>query len=175
MKESLPEAAESALAELSRELIRRFDEDQAMRLSGNWDADVDEKNTARMKEIVAAHGWPIVSRFGEQTAHAAWLLVQHADADPQFQAECLALMKKLPEGEVSKGDMAYLEDRVRVNTGRPTLYGTQFYTDTQGRFGPRPIEDPERLEERRAAAGLDSFENYEKDMQRINKERKERG
>jgi hypothetical protein len=44
--------------------------------------------------------------------------------------------------------LAYLEDRARVNAGRPQLYGTQF-TVTDGEFGPYTIEDPQRLEERR--------------------------
>lgn len=83
-------------------------------------------------------------------------------------------MKGLPEGEVSKQDMAYLEDRVRVNTGRATLYGTQFYNDDHGQFGPRPIENPEALNERRAAAGLSPFEEYEREMRQVDKERQER-
>lgn len=125
-----------------------------------------------MKEIVAAIGWPTISKYGEQAAHAAWLLIQHADEDPLLQEEVLALMKDLPAGEVSKKDIAYLEDRVRVNTGRPTLYGTQFYNNSQGKFGPRPIEDLEKLEERREIAGLDSFEKYEKEIQQADKTRR---
>ena len=129
MEESFSKANETASDGLGQELSRMFDEDQTMRLSGTWDIEVGKRNTARMKEIVATFGWPTISKYGEQAAHAAWLLVQHADEDPQFQEKVLALMKDLPE-EVSKQDVAYLEDRVRVNTGRPTLYGTQFYNDS---------------------------------------------
>jgi hypothetical protein len=45
----------------------------------------------------------------------------------------------------------------------PQLYGTQF-TVTGGEFGPHPIEDPQRLDERRAAAGLEPFADYEARM-----------
>ena len=175
MKESFPKENESVSSELVEELLRMFDEDQAMRVSGTWDMELDKRNTARMKEIIAVSGWPTISKFGEQAANAAWLLVQHADEDPQFQEKVLALMKGLHDGEVSRQDIAFLEDRVRVNTGRPILYGTQFYNDSQGKFGPRPIEDPEKLEEHRAAMGLDSFEEYEKEMQQVNKKRQEQG
>jgi hypothetical protein len=58
---------------------------------------------------------------------------------------------------------AWLLDRVRVNAGQPQLYGTQF-TVTDGHFGPCPIEDPHRLDERRAAAGLEPFADYEARM-----------
>ena len=150
-----------------------FDEDQTMRRSGSWDTEIDKRNTVRMKEIVAVHGWPTISKYGEEAAHAAWLLVQHADEDSKFQEEVLALMKNLPDVEVSKQDIAYLEDRVRVNTGRPTLYGTQFYNDEQGVLAPRPIEDKDRLDERRAATGLGSFAEYEKEIQEVDKARQE--
>jgi hypothetical protein len=59
------------------------------------------KNTARLKEVVAKHGWPGKSLVGEDGAFAAWLLVQHADADAAFQKQRLELMKPLLEkGEV---------------------------------------------------------------------------
>ena len=61
--------------------------------------------------------------------------------------------------KASPAHLAYLEDRVRVHAGQPQLYGTQF-TVTSGTFGPYPIEDPQRLDERRAAAGLEPFAAY---------------
>jgi len=47
--------------------------------------------------------------------------------------------------------------------GQPQLYGTQF-TVTGGKFGPFPIERPQRLDERRAEAGLEPFAAYEARM-----------
>ncbi len=173
MKESFPGNKESGIEGVARELIRMSDADQAMRNSATWDSEVDARNIARMKEVVANMGWPAISKVGDRAASAAWLLVQHADRDPAFQQECLALMRSLPPGEVQKRHIAYLEDRVRVNTGRPTLYGTQFYNNKQGAFGPRPIEDQDTLDERRAAAGLGPFAEYEKKLRQIDEERQE--
>lgn len=51
----------------------------------------------------------------------------------------------------------------RVNAGQPQLYGTQF-TVTDGEIGPSPIEDRQRLDERRAEAGLEPFADYEARM-----------
>ena len=55
------------------------------------------------------------------------------------------------QGEASPAHLTYLEDRVRVHAGQPQLFGTLF-TVTSGNVGPYRIEDPQRLDERRAAA-----------------------
>ena len=65
--------------------------------------------------------------------------------------------------EASRAHLAYLEDRVRVNAGQPQLYGTQV-TVTDGELGPSPIDDRERLDERRAEAGLEPFADSEARM-----------
>jgi hypothetical protein len=46
---------------------------------------IDEDNTKWLKDIVEKHGWPTNTLVGKDGASAAWLLVQHADADPKFQ------------------------------------------------------------------------------------------
>ena len=47
--------------------------------------EVDGANTARLEEIVDAHGWPGIALVGEDGAGAAFLLAQHADHAPDFQ------------------------------------------------------------------------------------------
>jgi hypothetical protein len=149
--------------ELSAELLNRSQKDQNMRNkaieqdTSYWDSNVDEENTAYLEALVETSGWTTISAVGPEASQAAWLLVQHADRRPDFQAHCLKLMKALPPGEVSLNNVAYLEDRVRVAKGEPQLYGTQFYKEGD-HFGPRPIEDEATLEERRAAMGLETFE-----------------
>ncbi len=130
---------------------------------GSQMLDADAKHTARMKEIVAKFGWPTVSMVSKDGATAAWLLVQHADADPRFQRQCLKLMQNVAAGEVSPGNVAYLVDRVLVNEGKQQLYGTQFWSQ-DGKMVPRPIEDRENLDKRRKEAGLGPFSVYEKHM-----------
>lgn len=123
----------------------------------SWDSSVDAKHTKRMKEIVAEIGWLTASRVGEQSAHNAWLLVQHANRHVDFQEQCLALMKGESDGEVALRDIAMLEDRVRVNSDQPQLYGTQFQ-QIDGKFVPRPIEDEENVNRRRQQMGLETLE-----------------
>jgi hypothetical protein len=73
-------------------------------------------------------------------------------------------------GEVSPANIAYLEDRVRVGEGRPQFYGTQFYADEAGNIGPRPIEDPDHVDERRQAVGLQPLSEYAHDVEQSYKE-----
>lgn len=149
-----------ALQAIGAEIIAMSNVDQTMRRSEIWDTSVDRKHTTRMQQIVAQIGWPTVSKVGRQASHMAWLLVQHACHDRDFQRACLALMKNQPPGEVSPQNIAYLEDRVRVSEGRSQIYGTQFHANSHGEFEPFPIEDPEQIDARRAKAGMGTFAEY---------------
>ena len=120
---------------------------------------VDEANTAWLTELTTRRGWPGRTLAGEDGAHAAWLLAQHAD--PKSQSVFLDLLRAaVAAGEASATDLAYLEDRVRMHAGQPQLYGTQFVRDQQG-LRPWAIEDPENLDQRRAGVGLGPFADYE--------------
>lgn len=166
--------------ELRQELLARAEQDQRVRrlatppkgqyefrlpddVAEEWHR-VDTDNTRWLADLVATRGWPGRTLAGPDGAEAAWLLAQHADGDPELQRTFLeALRGAVADGDASPGNLAYLEDRVRVHDGRPQLYGTQF-TVTDGELRPSPIEDPERLDERRAEAGLDPFAAYEAQM-----------
>lgn len=137
----------------------------------------DSTNLVYIKALVARHGWPDAERFGKDAAHAAFVLVQHADKDPQFQEQMLPLVADAVErGEASARDMAYLIDRVRVKQGRPQVYGTQYdvlRTEAGGALlGPDGklqyllpvVVDAERIDERRATVGLGPWAEYEKRM-----------
>lgn len=120
---------------------------------------IDAENTDRLRRILSEHGWPGRSLVGEP--HDAWLIAQHADQDPAFQREALdVLTDAVARGEARPREFAYLTDRVRVNEGREQVFGTQMRPDENGMPVPQPIEDPERVEERRADVGLEPFDQY---------------
>jgi hypothetical protein len=50
---------------------------------------VDRRHLERMRDLIARNGGPGKSLVGRDGAHAAWLLVLHADADRRFQRCCL--------------------------------------------------------------------------------------
>ena len=127
--------------------------------------EIDQRNRARMKEIVKEHGWPSFTLVGKEGAFNAWLLVQHSDEDKPFQKECLELMRvAAAKGEASKRELAYLVDRVLVGEGKKQLYGTQ--TELKdGKAVPKPVEDPENLDKRRAEAGMPTMKEYLKQVE----------
>lgn len=159
------------------ELIEMARIDQEMRNesteTGEWDASVDEHNTARLKQIIDEIGWPRISQVGFEAAQDAWLLAQHADADVAFQESCLIAIRQLSADEYQSSNLAYLEDRVRVNTGRPQLYGTQFMGSGSD-FDPRPIEDEAHVDERRAVVGLGPLDEYRAQMEQFRQRPPER-
>ena len=129
--------------------------------------EVDRRNTARMKEIVGRHGWPGRRLVGEDGAAAAWLLVQHADRDPEFQVRCLDLMAEaVKKGDASGRNLAYLTDRVLVAQKKPQRYGTQAHT-VDGERVPFPIEDEAQVDERRSALGMGTLAEYMKQMEAV--------
>jgi hypothetical protein len=159
-------------ASLADELLRMAKIDRAVRALWSQKGAVDPKvaeivdvvdraHTARLKRIVAVHGWPTVSLVGADASAAAWLLVQHADHDVSFQKACLALLAPLAAaGEVDKSHVAYLLDRVRVAERTPQRYGTQGSCDESGRWEPFDIEEPHDLDQRRASAGMPTMAEY---------------
>ena len=151
--------------EVAAEIVALAEVDQRMRRAAaeegaRWDPTVDQRSTERMRGIITEIGWPTRSRVGEAAEHQAWLLVQHADADRAFQKECFELMRAAPPGEVCPKHLAYLEDRIRTGEGRPQLYGTQLRAAKDGGWEPIPLEDPEHVDERRAAVGLGPLREY---------------
>jgi hypothetical protein len=163
--------------QLRAELLARREEDQRIRhaameasdpdsgrlpddLGAEWHR-VDSANTEWLNDLVDTRGWPGRSLVGDDGAKAAWLLAQHADSRRDLQRKFLDLLRVAVAGrEAEPRDLAYLEDRVRVGDGRPQLYGTQF-TGIGNDLAPSPIEDPDHLDERRAAVGLQPFAEYE--------------
>ncbi len=154
---------------IADEIIQLNKEDQAMIMSGQWDREVMRANVQRMQKIVTQIGWPTRSKVGDHASQMAWLFVQNAD-EYALHKMCLDLMHAEPTGEVLPADIAYLEDKVRIGEQRPQLYGTQFYTDEAGNFGPIPIEDPEHVDERRKAVGLEPLSEYTHHKEQVRKQ-----
>jgi murein DD-endopeptidase MepM/ murein hydrolase activator NlpD len=122
-------------------------------------ADTDADNTQWLKQVVSDAGWPVASQVGKDGAHAAWLLLQHADRDPAFQKQCLALMRAADPGEVDGQDIAYLADRVSIKETGKQLYGTQLQW-VDGVWKPRPLKKPEQVDQLRSECGLPPLADY---------------
>lgn len=127
---------------------------------------IDRANTADLKALLKIHHWFTISEFGEVADNNAWLLVQHADLDPDFQREVLRILEPLvATGETRPSNFAYLFDRVAASWSDlskqvPQRYGTQGMCKGPGVWEPIPLEDPENLDRRRASVGLGPEAEY---------------
>ncbi|MEO9485112.1 MAG: DUF6624 domain-containing protein [Ekhidna sp.] len=157
------------LPEIAKELKQMRDEDQKLRnkwvsmhRKGKTESEkfkeltvraiaADRANTARLREIIAKHGWPTYDLVGPGPSNNAWLIVQHADRNPLFQAKCLPLLKEAVDNEqANPSNYAYLYDRVRVSLGEKQLYATQSWTNNGLEKGSYyPIDDESNVQNRR--------------------------
>ena len=125
---------------------------------------IDQANTSRMKELLRECGWPLTSKYGKEASADAWLLVQHADHDRQFQRDALKTLEQaVAAGEARGGDFAYLSDRIAVSESRPQLYGTQFQGVVDCKIILARIDSREAVNaRRRAIPGMPTLEEYER-------------
>jgi hypothetical protein len=120
---------------------------------------IHEHNANRLAQIIAQIGWPAPSIVGEDAARSAFLIVQHAISCPAFMRSCLPLLERAAQiGEVPQIEVAMLTDRMLVLSGKPQIYGTQFDWDETGQMSPQPIENIERADQLRKAAGMETLE-----------------
>ncbi len=117
---------------------------------------VHVRNAARLRELIAIHGWPAEDIAGEDGAKAAWFIVQHAVGEPEFQRQSLKLLLECAAlGKAPAWHAAYLEDRIAMQEGRPQRFGTQWMDSPEdGLTRPWRLAEPERVNELRASVGL---------------------
>lgn len=164
--------AEPTRPALRRDLLAMMNRDQELRnawIAAGNSADIpqfaavaaiDAANLVRLKHIIIQDGFPTRSMVGDDGVNAAWLLVQHADSDPDFQARVLKILAaRVQHHEFDLGEFAMLTDRVLVHAGKPQRYGTQFQEE-DGDFKPGKLENPADIDERRASVGLGPIADY---------------
>ncbi|MFL5615485.1 MAG: DUF6624 domain-containing protein [Gemmatimonadaceae bacterium] len=107
---------------------------------------------SRLRTLAATRGstWPSRSVVGAAGVRAVWLIAQR---DTALERVVLHRMMESGPDEALPADVAVLEDRVRLLSGRKQLYGSQLRM-VNGKLVPAPIEDSAHVDMRRDAAGL---------------------
>ncbi|MBO9880741.1 DUF6624 domain-containing protein [Xanthomonas sp. D-109] len=109
-----------------------------------------QQNQQKLSALMNQYGFPDTAIAGDDGAHAGFLVAQHV-ADRTFRDAFLKGIEAAAEnGRYSKEDLALFVDRNRILSGRPQLYGTQHKSDGS----LFEVEQPEQLQQRRAAMGL---------------------
>lgn len=122
--------------------------------------ETDSTNLVVVSHILDCYGW--LDGLSQEANQAIFLVIDHSDFETMNRYQSL-FHKAAEKGYISFGDLATMEDRMLMNDGKPQKYGTQAYA--LGREGESiiyiwPVEEPEKLNERRADAGLSPIEDY---------------
>ena len=112
----------------------------------------DSVMLARLRTLASTRGstWPTRAVVGAAGVRSVWLIAQR---DTALQRTALHRMMESGPDEALAADVAVLEDRVRLQSGRKQLYGSQLRM-AGGKLVPAPIEDSAHVDMRRDAAGL---------------------
>lgn len=149
-------ALKKADDQLRSELIKRGE------LFDGYHPEMEElhnANAEKLESIIKEIGYPTIKKVGEEANAAAWLIIQHAIAKPQFMKKCLLLLETaVNNNQAEEIHYAYLSDRIATFENRPQHYGTQFDWDKEGKLSPKPYDNIQEVNKRRKQLGLNSLE-----------------
>lgn len=137
--------------EYAAQLIRLAEKDLSVRerlsrekkLIGGYHPEMEKihrENAEMLRKIIREIGFPGISKVGREASEAAWLIAQHAIAEPAFMKSFFKLMTD-HIGDVNTKHWAYLYDRIQYFQGKPQRFGTQLNADGS----IYPVTDLEKL------------------------------
>ena len=121
---------------------------------------IDKNHTINEKKVInilKKYGWPTKEMVGERGNWTICNVIQHSDNKIRIQYLPMmrqAVIDKLLEPRF----LARAEDRIATERGDLQIYGGQmkYYPETKS-FNLWPVFDPENIDRRRTAIGLDSI------------------
>lgn len=146
----------------------------------------DSLNQIQIQSILDKYGWLGTDVIGDQGSSTLFLVIQHSNQ--RIQEKYVPMMREAVKNGKAKGSsLALLEDRVALGQGKRQIYGSQIGINNLTKlYYVLPLEDPDNVDKRRAAVGLQSLgeyvsywqikwdvEQYKKEMVKI--EAKEKG
>ncbi|WP_299095402.1 DUF6624 domain-containing protein [uncultured Winogradskyella sp.] len=114
-------------------------------------------NEDRVKNILDKHGWPTKDMIGERGNWTICNVIQHSDNEVRIQY--LPMMRQaVKDKKLEPRFLVRAEDRIATERGDLQIYGGQmkYYPETKS-FNLWPVFDPENIDKRRTAIGLDSI------------------
>jgi hypothetical protein len=119
----------------------------------------DAQLTVELKQIVDQKGWPTISLVGIEASNAAMLILTHTP-DHAWQLQLLPTLEQLADAnKIDPSSLALVVDKELVSEGKLQRYGSQFKA-VNGGMAMYGVEDPDRLDQRRAASLLSPMKVY---------------
>lgn len=129
------------------------------------EVNVDELTRNQLKEIFKEYDFPTRELIGQDAMDGVFYIIQHADGDKEWQKlQFPNIELAVKKGIFSGQKYAYLYDRIKVNSGKNQLYGTQFkmVDPSTNRYELVPVKNLPDLNKRRKEMGMMPIELYEK-------------
>lgn len=120
----------------------------------------DSINLVMVKKILDERGWLGPDVIGDQGNSTLFLVIQHSNIITQ--EKYLPMMREAVQKRNARpSELALLEDRVALGTGKMQIYGSQVSQDPQtGKYYVLPLIDPDNVDKRRAEVGLGPIQDY---------------
>ena len=121
-----------------------------------------QENIVRVCSLLNKGGWPMRSMVDKEGVDAFLVLVTRA-LPLKMQVELYPLViSAFNKGQIERGQLlAGYIDRLRLSSGQKQLFGSQVYV-RDGFLVMAPIEQPSRIDERRAEFKMTPLRSYEK-------------
>jgi len=146
-------------------LVQMVEKDKAKESDRDKLHKIYQDHTLKLCELLKTNGWPTTAQVDDDGVFAAFQILKSASSF-ELQRDLLpvivAVIKKDP---AQKREFAGLYDRLRVGAGMKQLFGTQAVT-MNGFLVLYPIEDPAKVDARRAEFGLAPLDLYIKSLER---------
>jgi hypothetical protein len=122
--------------------------------------EIGDSNFSKVEQLITTYGWPTYSSVGKLAADAPLIIINHLESEemrikylPKIKNACI-------QNEGSCMEFAKIQDRILVNTGKLQIYGMQFLYNSKRELEPFPIQDPEYVDQKRKAIGLEPLKKY---------------
>ncbi|WP_231717768.1 DUF6624 domain-containing protein [Nonlabens sp. YIK11] len=145
-------------ARLDAILEEIYDRDQQNRTDNLMDESIDQNNLEAIELILDKCGMPTSDTSSSKSLQGIWLVIQHAGADKREQYFPL-LEKAAQRGDLDLQDIALMKDRMLLDKNEPQIYGSQVLIN-DGIYELYQLQDPERVDARRATVGLGPLSEY---------------
>lgn len=155
---------QAARGNIMKDIVAKYDLDTTQ-ITQNGAVGIDEGNRNRLKAIFTEYGFPTRKLVGRDAMFGVFLMIQHADGDKEWQKSQLTNIEKaVTNGDLDGQSYAYLYDRIKINSGKPQLYGTQFAkVDPIDKVAElAETKDLGNLNKRRRLLGMMPVEMYKK-------------
>ena len=137
--------------------------DQEMRKSenpANFDPEVDRQNLIEVISLIEKCGMPTLKEVTQKEMDAIWLVFQHADHENRKKYFAL-LQKSAKNGDLTKIQLAMMQDRILMFDGKAQIYGSQISQNLQTtEWELYQLENPESVDKRRLEVGLGRLKEY---------------